>query len=345
MYGQLKQNRKGINMRQTYPVSRLKRVEPETDEQYEVETILEHKMLKNGNIEYRIKWKDYPENESTWVKEAHLDCDELIQEHWANETLPAPDIESDTAFLCEELFYERGPVPAKLTKRAQYEFNWVMKVLFMVLIMFGLMSTSIGQVIPMQITHTSTIEPINHTYTILDGNFTYCNTSHRAILSKQYNCEIPARPDGGYYETDYDIIEKLGHLVDGYGYICEFMIIMAKITTSFWNEKESSRFETVSLMTPTACQRMVETKSCGATDTPMICIDHECTYHYEPTPVPRWWNTEIQFGFTCKITKRRIIADSITEVVAIGSTGPCYVGDLRCTLGNSEKVEPHPTFK
>jgi len=52
------ENRLGAQMKQTYPISRLKVVEPDPDEPnvYEVEKILDHRS-RRGKLEYFVKWK------------------------------------------------------------------------------------------------------------------------------------------------------------------------------------------------------------------------------------------------------------------------------------------------
>ncbi|KAK8893331.1 Chromobox protein 1 [Tritrichomonas musculus] len=52
------------------------------DEAYEVEKIVNHRM-KNGRLQYYLKWVGYESSENTWEYEDNLDnCPLLIKEYW-----------------------------------------------------------------------------------------------------------------------------------------------------------------------------------------------------------------------------------------------------------------------
>lgn len=57
------------------------------EEVYEVEKILNHKVVK-GVTMYKLKWKGYPMSDSTWEKEKNLDCQNLLEEYWKNVKSP-----------------------------------------------------------------------------------------------------------------------------------------------------------------------------------------------------------------------------------------------------------------
>ena len=55
---------------------------PTTNPDYEVETILDHRLTSDLQFEFLLKWKNYPNSENSWENETALEgCKELIEEY------------------------------------------------------------------------------------------------------------------------------------------------------------------------------------------------------------------------------------------------------------------------
>ena len=54
-----------------------------SDNEFEVEKVLDSRINDKGEREYFLKWKGYPMSECTWENESNMSCDDLVKEYWS----------------------------------------------------------------------------------------------------------------------------------------------------------------------------------------------------------------------------------------------------------------------
>ncbi|KAF5294597.1 hypothetical protein FQA39_LY13356 [Lamprigera yunnana] len=74
------------------PKRKLLKVDWESDDEFEVDRILDVYFKKNGKTEFLVSWKGYPTSEDSWEPEENLDCVDLI-EKFMNKVQKAKSVE------------------------------------------------------------------------------------------------------------------------------------------------------------------------------------------------------------------------------------------------------------
>jgi hypothetical protein len=73
-----------MKLKQSIPVSRLKRVDSDEEldaDIFEVEEILEHR--RHGpRLEYKLRWRGFGPEDDTWEPESNIQAPELIEAYW-----------------------------------------------------------------------------------------------------------------------------------------------------------------------------------------------------------------------------------------------------------------------
>ena len=74
-------SKNGTELRESTPISKLKKCVIKKEESYEIEKILSHKKVGNG-FQYFVKWVGYSEAESSWINEEDFDNPDTVRNYW-----------------------------------------------------------------------------------------------------------------------------------------------------------------------------------------------------------------------------------------------------------------------
>lgn len=121
--------------------------------------------------------------------------------------------------------------------------------------------------------------------------------------------------------------------VDGFGYQCEQIDYEYQYSKSLAGYESLIKNEIKVKLSRESCLEMVKTRTCMGMQ--MNCTsDDECSLEYIPEETYNWLSTNTKYGHICSFTKRRIVADSFTDVLFSRSKDSCRAIDLFCEFDN-----------
>ena len=74
----------GVQLRESTPISKLKKCTPGNNLSYEIEKIIQHRKIGNS-FQYLIKWLGYSNADSSWINEEDFDSPDIIRDYWRNQ--------------------------------------------------------------------------------------------------------------------------------------------------------------------------------------------------------------------------------------------------------------------
>ena len=85
-------SKKGTELKEATPISKLKKCTISSEDSYEVEKILQHRKVGNG-FQYFVKWAGYSNAECSWIKEEDFVSPDFVRNYW-RQRLSDVDVEA-----------------------------------------------------------------------------------------------------------------------------------------------------------------------------------------------------------------------------------------------------------
>lgn len=284
----LLKNALGEVVKNSYPISKLKPIvesvdKPETS--VEIEKILDDRINKETNqIEYLIKWKDYPDDENSWISVDMFDDLKMVNQYNQNKNKQSNEVTSPIE-----------PTRRRVGRPRRQNINLFMSVMFSFL--FCLTSAE-----------NNTLNELN-----IIGKFNYCDRAQAILIDLEKNCltrhmskqarfqeldsyryvyqctvytsncvngfdEDPERtrianwrrlnltlqPQSKLTNTSLFVLHKLTNKIFGVGYECKMENVKVILKTYFWGNNYPPVFSTsIITISKENCENIVKTKSCN----------------------------------------------------------------------------------
>ena len=290
------------------PKSRLKPISDNIadDPFLDIDKIIKDR-VRSGIKEYFVKWKNYPDSESSWVPEGNFSNLQCIEDY------------------------------NNLKKESR------IKQINLVTIDYKQRSNStIGSLKLLQSMLWLIVLIANTNSMIIDDEFKYCaptESSLRIDIDKmcpiyKINQKIDNLFPSTLQEANFTILAKRQYKVSGLGTQCSKQMITMNCTMYWylWREDPLS-FDTNIQLTQEDCLSMISTKRCG--DNPMACENEECEYEQLPIPDFSWNKVRQTHGIRCMIRKIQILAVDDTKPIFPNAVQTCYPKDKMCQLQSS----------
>ena len=270
-----------------------------------VEHIVKAKQEANGDYLYLVKYHGYPESENEWISKNDFTDIDMINNFWKVE---------------KGLKEKKKPGRPRKIQPVNLIYSCILLFFFIQAI------TGIK----------------------IEDDFYFCTGSHETLWSTPFvdiesGCKEPVTSKAGsskwlsrnaVYSSTY-VLTKAVHTVNRLGWECHKWIQEITGKENLFGAKETVINETMIELTPAACWRMVEEKTCEGVS--MTCDAITCSKIADMSIEHSWMTTTRRTDFSCVVSKKNVIAKNVNSNL-FGQN--CTAKDLFCKTKQSIIVWP-----